>query len=263
MPVIPEREQRIIQERFAAELAGRVRIDYFTQHRSPIVVPGRAECRHCEEVGQALVEVAALHSRMALTAHDFAEGQADAEKLGVKRVPCTVIRGQANRALRYYGLPGGHQFANLIETIIMSSRADVTIGHDALVALKKLREAVRVSVFVTPACEYSAVVANMAFRMALSQANVKAEVVEIGEFPELVQRFAVTATPTTVIDGRTSIRGLIDETELATQIVRSVESETTPASIDAGPATPFETEPPTQPATIADPAAPRIYIPGR
>ena len=30
---------------------GRVRIDYFTQRKSAIVVPGRAECRYCEEVG--------------------------------------------------------------------------------------------------------------------------------------------------------------------------------------------------------------------
>jgi glutaredoxin-like protein len=261
--VIPEREQRIIQERFAAELAGRVRIDYFTQRKLAIVVPGRAECRYCEEVGQALHEIATLHPRIALSVHEFAEAQAEAERLGVKRVPCTVIRGQANRALRYYGLPGGHQFANFIETIIMSSRSDVTIGRDASVALKKLREPARVSVFVTPTCEYSAVVANTAFRMALAQASVKAEVVEISEFPELVQRFAVTATPTTVIDGRTAIRGVIDETQLARQILRSAESEAVPAVIDAGPATPFESEPAAQPAPIVDPAAPRIYIPGR
>lgn len=263
MPVIPEREQRIIEDRFAAELAGRVRIDYFTQRRSAIVVPGRAECRNCEELGQVLAEIAALHARIALTIHEFAESQADAEKLGVRRVPCTVIRGQANRALRYYGLPGGHQFANFIETIIMSSRADVTIGRDASVALKKLREPARVSVFVTPACEYSAVVAKTAFRVALAQASVKAEVVEISEYPELVQRFGVTATPTTVIDGRTTIRGLVDETQLAAQILRSAESAVVPDVFDAGPATPLEAEPAAQPAPMIDPAAPRIYIPGR
>jgi glutaredoxin-like protein len=261
--VIPEREQRIIQERFAAELAGRVRIDYFSQRKSPIVVPGRAECRYCEEVGQALVEIAALHPRIALTVREFSEAQAEAEKLGAKRVPCTVIRGQTNRALRYYGLPGGHQFAPFIETIIMSSRGDAVIGRDAAIALKKLREPVRISVFVTPGCEYSAVVANTAFRMALAQASVKAEVVEISEYPELVQRFAVTATPTTVIDGRTAIRGLIDETELAVQILRSAESEVVPSTIDAGPATPFEPERHDPSASIATPAVPRIYIPGR
>jgi glutaredoxin-like protein len=261
--VIPEREQRIIQERFASELAGRVRVDYFTQRSSAIVVPGRTECRYCEEVGQALAEIAALHPRVTLTIHEFAEAQADAEKLGVRRVPCTVIRGQANRALRYYGPPGGHQFANFIETIIMSSRADVAIGRDASVALKKLREPARVSVFVTPACEYSAVVANTAFRMALAQASVKAEVVEISEFPELVQRFAITATPTTIIDGRMALRGLIDETQLATQILRTAESEAVPAAIDAGPSTPFDATPAAQPAPIVNPGAPRLYVPGR
>ena len=99
--------------------------------------------------------------------------------------------------------------------------------------------------------------------MALVQANVKAEVVEISEFPELVQRFAVTATPTTVIDGRLTLRGFVDETQLATQILRSAESEAAPAAIDAGPATPLAVEPTAQPSPIVDPAAPRIYIPGR
>lgn len=263
MTAIAEREQQIIRQRLAAELAGRVRIDYFTQKKLAIVVPGRQECRFCEEVGAALAEIAALHPRITLTVHEFTQAKAEAAKLGVKRVPCTVIRGQANRALRYYGLPGGQQFPNLIETIVMSSRAGVQIEPAAQAALRKLREPVQVSVFVTPACGYSAAVANAAYRMALAQSQVKAEVVEITEFPELVERFAVTATPTTVIDGRTVVRGLVEEAELAGHIVRSAEAAGAPASIEAGPSTPFDPRSIEQQAAAEQPAAPRIYVPGR
>lgn len=263
MTAIADRERRVIQQRLAAELKGRVRIDYFTQRKLAIVVPGREECRFCEEIGAALTEIAALHPRIALRVHEFGEARAEAARLGVQRVPCTVVRGQANRPLRFYGLPGGQQFATLIETIIVSSLPGAEVEAAARAVLRKLREPVQVSVFVTPACEYSAAVADAAYRMALAQSQVKAEVVEITEFPELVERFAVTATPTTVIDGRIVVRGLVDETELAVHIVRSAEGEVTPALVEGGPSTPFDPRGMEQQAAAGQPAAPRIYVAGR
>jgi glutaredoxin-like protein len=263
--MIPEREQRVIQQRLVDGLAGRVRIDYFTQQPSPIVVPGREDCRFCGEVEGALRDIAALHEKVSLQVHEFAGAPKGAQRLGVKRVPCTVIRGQANRALRFYGLPGGVQFPVLVETIIMASQP-VALDRSVAAKLKKLREPVQLSVFVTPVCQYSAPVAATAFRMALASAQVKAEVVEISEFPELVQRFGVTATPTTIIDGRVAVRGALDEAALAAHVLASTEPSLVLRTTDAGPYTPFDGQTIEQAAASRPPAqaaGPRIYVPGR
>jgi glutaredoxin-like protein len=259
--MIPPREQLVIKQRFDAGLAGRVRIDFFTQRASPIVVPGREECRFCGEVEGALRDIAGLHQKISLTVHEFSEAQEAAAKLGVKRVPCTVVRGQANRALRFYGLPGGAQFPVLVETIIMASQAKPQIGRDAAVRLKRLREPVQISVFVTPVCKYSASMASAALGMALANAQVRVEVVEIGEYPELVKRFGVTATPTTVIDGRLVLRGAVDEAALSGYMLASGEPSAVVRAIDAGSFTPFDGQAIERQAA-ANPV-PRIYVPGR
>jgi alkyl hydroperoxide reductase subunit AhpF len=196
--------------------------------------------------------------------HEFDAASAAATRLGVRRVPCTVIRGQANRALRFYGLPGGSQFPVLVETIIMSSQPKPPVEREAVARLRRLRERVQFSVFVTPVCAHSARTSSAALRLALASGQVGAEVVEISEFPELVKRFAVTATPTTIIGGRLAVRGAVDEAALAAHALASAE----PASVvlrtvDAGPFTPFTGESIEKQAAASDPATPRLYVPGR
>ena len=168
-----------------------------------------------------------------------------------------------------YGLPGGMQFPVLVETLISASQPGAALDRDVASKLKKLREPVQISVFVTPVCQYSAPVAAAAFRLALASAHVKAEVVEISEYPELVQRFGVTATPTTVIDARTAIRGALDEAALAAHVVAGAEPYAALRTVDAGPYSPFDGETIERQAAASRPGAtqhsagPRIYVPGR
>jgi alkyl hydroperoxide reductase subunit AhpF len=262
--MIPQREQRLIQGRLEEDLRGRVRLDFFTQKPSPIVVPGRSECRYCPQVSEAVAELAALHPRLALTVHELAEAPDAARKLGVQRVPCIVVRGQANRAIRFYGLPAGTQFANLIETIVLSTHPDVPVAREASLLVRKLRRPVQLSVFVTPACGYSAAVANAACRLALAHAAIRAEIVEVTGYPELVQRFDIRVTPTTFFDGRLAVRGLMDEHAMAAHALESAETSAQLAPVDAGPATPFDPDAfEQQQRPTAEPGAPRIYLPGQ
>ncbi len=55
--MIPLRDQEILRERFQRELTSRVRIDYFTQRRSPLYVAGREACAYCEETRTLLEEM--------------------------------------------------------------------------------------------------------------------------------------------------------------------------------------------------------------
>ena len=48
--MIPLRDQELLRTRFKTDLPNRVRLDYFTQKPSPIIIPGRQECQFCKEV---------------------------------------------------------------------------------------------------------------------------------------------------------------------------------------------------------------------
>lgn len=240
---------------------GRVRLDYFTQKPSPLTIPGRRECRWCGDVEQVLRDVVALHPRLALTVHEFVESQRDAGKLGVQRVPCTVIRGQANRPLRYYGLPGAALFPAFLQAIVMSSWTDVGLGDEAVATLRKLREPVDISVLVSPFCEPSARMADIVSRTGLFSSKVKAEVVEISDYPELQERFRIDATPVTVLDEQTIVRGQVDETAFA-QVALKAAGTVVASDTVGGPTTPFQRET----AEREEPTpqtAPRIYLPGQ
>ncbi len=148
--MIPLREQEYIKQKFAAELTGGVRIDYFTQKKLPIFVPGREECVYCEDVRVMLEELAALSDKVSLTVHEFSQAREEAARLGVDRVPGIVIRGPNNRPLKFYGIPAGNEFPGLIEGIVDASRGKADLKPETARALRKLKDDVWIQVFVTP-----------------------------------------------------------------------------------------------------------------
>jgi glutaredoxin-like protein len=221
--VIPLREQDYIRERFARELEGKVKIDYFTQRASKLFVPGREECAHCEDVRMMLEEIAALSDKVSLTVHELADEAEEAAKLGVDRVPGIVLRGPMNRPLRFFGIPGGNEFPNFIETMIEASHQKVTLGPETAKHLKKLRDKTSIVVYVTPTCPYCPGVVRAAYRLALASAQVRAAAVEINEFPRLAQQLGVRAVPFTVINDRAAFPGAVDEATLAELAVQAAD----------------------------------------
>lgn len=221
--MIPLRDQEYIRELFARELEGRVKIDYFTQKPSPLYVPGREECATCEDARVLLEELAALSDKVSLTVHEFAQAREEARKLGVDKVPGIVLRGPTNRPLRFFGIPGGNEFPNFIETVIETSKAKVQAGPETAKQLKKLKEDVAITVYVTPTCPYCPGVVRAAYRLALASAHIQAAAVEINEFPRLAQQMGIRAVPLTVFDGRTAIAGAVDEQGLMEGVLKAVE----------------------------------------
>ncbi|MDP3767008.1 MAG: thioredoxin family protein [Dehalococcoidia bacterium] len=221
--MIPLREQEYISDRFARELEGKVKIDYFTQKPSPLYVPGREECATCEDTRALLEELAALSDKVTLTVHEFGDAQDEAQKLGVDKVPGIVLRGPANRALRFFGMPGGNEFPNFIETMIDVSKQKTDVGAEAAKQLKKLKDDVSITVYVTPTCPHCPGVVRAAYRLALASPRVHAAAVEISEFPRLAQQLGVRAVPLTVINDEAAVAGAVDETALLEYALKAAE----------------------------------------
>ncbi|MGB2694210.1 MAG: thioredoxin family protein [Dehalococcoidia bacterium] len=232
--MIPLREQDYVRERFGKELEGKVKLDYFTQRASKLYVPGREECVHCEDVHKMLEEIASLSDKVSLTVHEFADTPEEAAKLGIDKVPGIVLRGPMNRPLRFFGIPGGNEFPNFIETMIEASKQKVTVGPGATKQLKKLRDKTSIVVYVTPTCPHCPGVVRAAYRLALASAHVRAAAVEINEFPRLAQQLGVRAVPFTVINERSAIPGAIDEAALAELAVQAADHGMTASETQGG-----------------------------
>jgi glutaredoxin-like protein len=249
--MIPLKDQELIREKFAAELLGPVKIDYFTERDLALTVPGRTPCAYCKPTRELLQELASLSDLISLRLHIFDEAAEERAKFGVERIPGIVLRGTSGdgTAFKFYGMPGGTEFPAFLEAIVDISRGEILLPEETVRELEKVREDVRVRVFVTPTCGYCPQMMRLAYQLALANPQIKAEVIEVNEFPDLGDRYQVRAVPLTVIGDKVAIPGAMPPDALIEQVVKAAGAEVseTPASVGPTSAvTPEEAPPPVQ-----------------
>jgi glutaredoxin-like protein len=188
-------------------------------------------CEYCEHTLSLLNEVAELSDRISVQVFDIDEDPEASQKYGVERVPGIVITAQdrneiTNYGLHFSGIPAGHEFSSLIQSMLMVSRGDSGLSQPAREYLKALTQPVELQVFVTPSCPYCPQAVGLAQQMAMENPLVKAEMVEAMEFFELSNSFGVSGVPHTIINqGQGEIVGAVPETALLNEIKRVVKSK--------------------------------------
>jgi glutaredoxin-like protein len=218
--VIPLREQEVLKQRFARDLQNRVRVDFFGQKPSGVFVPGRIDTSAaCEDVRKLLHEIAALNLRISLTVYDIDDDASTAEGMGVERAPGIVLRGPTNRPVRYFGNPRLHQFATFVEALLLVAHGKPALQAETIKTLRRLRSDVTLKVFVAPACPHSPQAAVTALRLALESARVKLDICDVATFPDVIGRYFVAATPQTVFSDQYAIPGVIEEGNLAEDVL--------------------------------------------
>jgi alkyl hydroperoxide reductase subunit AhpF len=141
MQIISDADQEFIRGHFAEKLAGPVTLHLRTRPRSRVFVPGREECQYCEETKQLLEEVTSLSPQITLEVEDVPEGEL---------VPVIEYRGANKGTLRFFGIPAGNEFRNLIDTIVEVGSGDGNLAPETKEALASLDRDVAIKVFVTP-----------------------------------------------------------------------------------------------------------------
>lgn len=148
--MISQADQDYIRGFFAEKLTGDVTIDLFTQPRSRLLVPGVEDCQYCEETEQLLGEVAALSDRIELVVHDVKADPAVARERGIEQVPAIVFGGQVRGTMRFFGIPAGNEFRNLIDGIVEVGSGQSGLSEPTRAALAELEQDIHLRVFVTP-----------------------------------------------------------------------------------------------------------------
>ena len=206
MRFIAETEAEALRAHLGQRMTGPVTLDLFIERPPAIVVPGAA-CELCEETRALLEDVASLSDRITLTVHDIGAEPGLARELGVTRVPTLVLRGAARGVVRYLGIPAGLEFATLLGDLAVVSRGTTSLGDATRAKLATLAQPVHVQVFITPTCPYCPRVASLAHQAAVESAQVIADVIEVGEFPDLAERYHVHGVPKVVINETVELVG--------------------------------------------------------
>jgi glutaredoxin-like protein len=186
------------------------------------------DCDYCDDTQLLLEEVSGLSDKIDLNIYNLEKDKDIAQQYKMDRAPGFVIAGKdgdqlLDYGIRYAGIPSGHEFSSLINSVLLVSGRDSKLGEDVRELLKKLDQPVNMFVFVTPTCPYCPQAVILAHQMALESPMIEAEMIEATEFPDLSSRFNVSGVPqTTINDGAGTVVGAVPEGNQLAEILRSV-----------------------------------------
>lgn len=150
MPLLSEDNREMIRKHFDESLLGDVEIVMFTEHESPIIIPGRQPCETCADTQALLEELTSLSEKLKLTVHDIADAKEEASALGIDRVPAFVCKGAARGTVRFFGIPSGYEFSALISDLVDVSSGTTSLSDETREYLNSLTEDINIKVFTTP-----------------------------------------------------------------------------------------------------------------
>jgi len=202
MSLIPEEHKKHIKSELKEKLERPVKIVMFTQE---------VECQFCTQTRQLLNELSALSDKITVEIYDFIAEAAKAKEYGVDKVPAIIVLGGRDHGVRFYGLPHGYEFQTLLEGIISVSTGKTDLLEETKKKLKDVKKPVHIQVFVTLTCPYCPMVAGLAYKFAVENDMVKADVVEVSEFPHLGYKYGIMGVPKTVINEKTEFVGALPE----------------------------------------------------
>jgi glutaredoxin-like protein len=212
--VLEEKEKRLVTELFR-NLKNPVKLINFTQE---------LECQFCRETRKLLKEVSELSDKVSLEVYNFQLDKEKVSQYGVDKIPASVIEGDKDYGVGYYGMITGYEFAALLQDIVDVSKRESGLSPKTKEQLKKLNQKIHLQVFTTPTCPYCARAASLAHKFALESDFLTADVIEAMEFPHLVNKYGGLGVPKTIINEQTSIEGSLPEDKFLSEILKAVQT---------------------------------------
>lgn len=176
-------------------------------------------CEYCRDVEDLMSELVSLTNRLSLTVLDFDEDRDDAEKYGVKAVPAIIPLGERNCGITYYGMPGGYEFASLLQALLSISSDTIRLSDDSLERISALRNEVGIEAFVTTTSIHCSEMTSTLYQLSLASEHVSIDVYEAPEFPAEVERYGIDSVPSIVLNKSKVLVGVMPEAELVDAIL--------------------------------------------
>lgn len=140
MPLLQEKA-RVEAKKILDRMDKPAKIINFTQ---------KFECDSCQETRELMEELAALSGKLSVEVHDFVENKDQVAKYNIDKIPATVLLGDKDYGIRFYGIPSGYEFATLLEDLVMVSKRDSGLSNDSRQKLAALTAPLHLQVFTTP-----------------------------------------------------------------------------------------------------------------
>ncbi len=195
--VLSGAQKELLKKQFE-KLTADVELIVFTQEN---------ECLFCKDARDIVLELGAISPKIKAKVYDFVKNGDEDIKYNIKKIPAIAIVGKTDYGIRYYGVPAGYEFSAFVDDIIDVSQGTTALSDNIKKKLAEIKKPVHIQVFVSPTCPYCPKAARIAHQFAIESEFIRSDVIEMTEFPYLVQRYGIMSTPHIVINEDTSFAG--------------------------------------------------------
>lgn len=168
--------------------------------------------------------MAGLSKRITLETHGL-EDKEQAARYKVDKAPATLVMGERENGIRFYGVTLAYEFPSLLSAMMMASTGRSGMPPEMEDMVKRIDKDVHLQVIVTLTCPYCPKMVHLAHQFAFVNDRITSDMVESSEFPELVQRYEVFGVPKTVINEAHSIDGAVPASTLYLETLKAVDPE--------------------------------------
>jgi len=201
-PALAAADRENLARILGEKLVSPVSIVHFGQTPSVDGVPIPA-CDACHDALRLVQEFAALSDKLTLVVHDYRTRSAEAESMGVTRIPATLLKaadGSVAR-VRFFGTPSGYEFGTFLDAVLALSTGVVRLDPSTVEALSALTTPVHIEVLTTPTCPRCPELVRLAHLFAMAGPSVTADMVNVVDFPEVARLHNVLSVPRLVLNG--------------------------------------------------------------
>ena len=180
------------------------------------------ECEFCRMTRELAEELQGLSAKIRVEVYDFVKNPDIVKKYTIDKIPATVVLGERDYGIRFYGVPAGYEFTSLIEDIMYVSRRNPDLPKDILIELAKVDQPVHIQVLTSPTCPYCALAVRSAHRFAMVNDYIVSDMVELTEFPNLAVKYNVQSFPKIIINEHHSFPGLPTDMDFVNAILKAI-----------------------------------------
>jgi alkyl hydroperoxide reductase subunit AhpF len=142
MGILTDRDRAAVTEELS-RLAGPVKLVVFGMQLGP-------GAEYAVETERLIREVAECSDQVTVEIYNLHIDREKAAGYGIDRVPAVVVEGARDYGVRFFGVPGGYEFSNLIDAMQVAASGEPGLSSDTLERLRGLTSPVHLQVFTTP-----------------------------------------------------------------------------------------------------------------
>jgi Glutaredoxin-like domain protein len=184
-----------------------------------VVFTQEMECQYCSQTKKLAQEMGHIDEKVTTEVYDFIADSAKAKELGIERIPAIAVIGKKDYGVRIYGIPYGYELQTLVEAIVNVSKGVTDLSDKTKAVLKDLKSPVQIKVFVSLTCPHCPSAAAIAHKLAIECDQIKADVIDSGEFPDLSLKYNVIGVPKIVINDKIDFMGEFNEDLFAEHVL--------------------------------------------